>query len=378
MATKLDHISGLYLQRIVSENPSPGSRALSTQQLADEYAISFVTANKVLNTLVAKGILYRKPGSGTFIKKAPSARNTPLSIGLGFELPLGPPNQIEMAYSVFEKSAVRAIRSAGHQTVRLSKSDMQKLDASYMESLQQLDGLLLSINYASDPQIMQLLRSLPIPVVVTQHEFIRSAPYHQVVPDVNGGLAVLAQHMFELEGEAGNYAMLYPTYSEALSRHVDILKRKLAELGVAESRIKVLASDDHFPGDLGVLIGQELGEELLDSGFSQGTVFAAGDFVAFGLIRYLSKKGFKVGDSIKVTSFDDLEGDGLLPFKRPMVTSVKFPRKEVMETAVSLLLRLIKNQESQGHTNIIRVATRLIIRESTGVLRRFGGGLAQK
>ncbi len=367
MATKLDHVSRLYLQRILAENPPPGSRALSTQQLADEYEISFVTANKVIKSLVAEGFLYRKAGSGTFIKKALPAQKKPFTIGLGFELPLGPPSQIEMAYSVFEKTAARELRAAGHQTVHLLKSDMQKPDASCMQSLQQLDGLLLAVNYASDPQIKKLLRGLTIPVVVTQHETIRSDPFHQVVPDASCGLAALAQHMVELEGVSGNYAMLYPVYSVELSRHVDILRSELSQLGVDASNMTILSSDDHFPGDLGALVGQELGEELLDTGFARGTIFAAGDFVAFGLIRYLSKKGITVGDSIKVASFDDLEGEGLLPFKRPIVTSVQFPRKEIMKTAVSLLIRLIKNPEPGNHTNIIRVATKLIKRESTGI-----------
>jgi DNA-binding LacI/PurR family transcriptional regulator len=366
MATKFDHVSSLYYQRILAENRPAGARALSTQQLADEYNVSFVTANKVINLLVAQGVLYRKPGSGTFIRRALCGRDSALSIGLGFELPFGPPDQIDMAYSVFEKTAAQAIRSAGHDTVHLLKSDMQKLDATCLDSLQQLDGLLLSINYASDPRIKKLLRSLTMPVVVTQHEAIRADAYHQVVPDVSSGLASLAQHMVEVEGVSGHYAMLYPAYSEALSWHADLLRGELAQLGVDVSKIVTLSSDDCFPGDLGVLVGQELGEELLDTGFTRGTVFAAGDFVAFGLIRYLSKKGIAVGDSIKVASFDDLEGEGLLPFKRPILTSVKFPRREIMKTAVSLLIRLIKNPEPGNHTNIIRVPTKLIKRESTG------------
>ncbi len=366
MSRKIKNIADQYYQQILVDNNAPGTKTMSTQEIADKYNVSFVTANRVINTLVEKGILYRKTGSGTYIKKVTQSSKKTLSIGIGFEVPPGPPEQVLMAFSVFGETAVKELRSAGHTITHLLKSDLQEPDEACLEMLNQLDGLLLSYNYASDPNVIKSLKKLAIPVVVVQHEILSSEAYHQVVPDMPNGLKTLAEYMLSIEGPKGNYALLYPTDSIALTLRVKMIKEALMELGVDSQKIRVFANSEQFIGDLGIIAGQELGETLLEDGFHQGIVFAAGDFIAFGLIRHLKKKKIDIGNALKVVSCDDLEGEGLKPFDSPFITSVKFPRKEVMQTAVSLLIRIIKSRNNISHTNIIRVESKLIKRASSG------------
>jgi len=64
----------LYLQirnelqkQIHSGELSPGSQIPSEQQLAASYGVSRMTARKSVEGLVAKGLLFRQPGKGTFV-----------------------------------------------------------------------------------------------------------------------------------------------------------------------------------------------------------------------------------------------------------------------------------------------------------------------
>ena len=54
-------------QQIISKELKPGDRTLSEQEIAAKYEVSRVTARKALENLVAKNLLYRQPGKGTFV-----------------------------------------------------------------------------------------------------------------------------------------------------------------------------------------------------------------------------------------------------------------------------------------------------------------------
>ena len=60
-------IQGIIEQQIVTGQLQPGDRTLSEQELAAKYDVSRVTARKALENLVAKNLLFRQPGKGTYV-----------------------------------------------------------------------------------------------------------------------------------------------------------------------------------------------------------------------------------------------------------------------------------------------------------------------
>jgi DNA-binding transcriptional regulator YhcF (GntR family) len=56
------------IQRIEHGYYQPGSRFLSNRALGQRFAISYQTADTLLRELVAEGYLFRKPGSGTYLR----------------------------------------------------------------------------------------------------------------------------------------------------------------------------------------------------------------------------------------------------------------------------------------------------------------------
>jgi GntR family transcriptional regulator len=60
-------IQGIIERDIISGKLKPGHRILSEQEIAAKYEVSRVTARKALDNLVAKALLYRQAGKGTFV-----------------------------------------------------------------------------------------------------------------------------------------------------------------------------------------------------------------------------------------------------------------------------------------------------------------------
>ena len=67
------------IRRIEHGYYQPGSRFLSNRALGQRFEISYQTADTLLRELVAEGYLFRKPGSGTYLRgEAPQWRGVDL------------------------------------------------------------------------------------------------------------------------------------------------------------------------------------------------------------------------------------------------------------------------------------------------------------
>jgi DNA-binding LacI/PurR family transcriptional regulator len=85
------------------------------------------------------------------------------------------------------------------------------------------------------------------------------------------------------------------------------------------------------------------------------------DNLAMGLIHALNKKGYKVPKDISIIGFDDAQFSYLFS---PPLTTIKQNKKEIAETAGTLLLNNIKTGK-KSPTQVRRIPVDIIIREST-------------
>ena len=69
--TKTAELAEKFRDELLAKRLPKGSPVLSERELAEHFAISPVTARRILKVLVEQDILYRKPQSGTFIKHDP-------------------------------------------------------------------------------------------------------------------------------------------------------------------------------------------------------------------------------------------------------------------------------------------------------------------
>ena len=103
---------------------------------------------------------------------------------------------------------------------------------------------------------------------------------------------------------------------------------------------------------------------LLDLPDPPTAIFAFNDNVAVGVMRAARARGLSIPDDLSVVGFDDSE---LAEIVVPTLTTVRQPLAEMGRMAVSLLMRLLENQRVDALR--IELATKLVVRESTGPAR---------
>ena len=83
------------------------------------------------------------------------------------------------------------------------------------------------------------------------------------------------------------------------------------------------------------------------------------DFIAMGALAVLKDAGYKVPDDVSVVGFDGLDVCDMIS---PTLTTVEVPLRQIGSTALELLLRQLRNEESERH---IELPTKLMVKEST-------------
>jgi len=110
--------------------------------------------------------------------------------------------------------------------------------------------------------------------------------------------------------------------------------------------------------------GESATRTLLDLADPPTAIFAFNDNLAIGAVRAAQARGLRVPEHLSVVGFDDTEHATIVT---PTLTTVRQPLAEMGRTAVSLLTRLLDHQRFE--TLHVELATRLVVRESTGPAR---------
>jgi DNA-binding LacI/PurR family transcriptional regulator len=90
------------------------------------------------------------------------------------------------------------------------------------------------------------------------------------------------------------------------------------------------------------------------------------DIAAIGCIRALHDVGLRVPQDVSVVGFDDIKEAA---FQTPSLTTIRQPLHQMGALAVQTLLQQLRPSGNREHTQIA-VAPELIVRESTGPVRR--------
>ena len=122
-----------------------------------------------------------------------------------------------------------------------------------------------------------------------------------------------------------------------------------------------LVSELVVEGEFNAEAGYVAAARLLDRVDRPTAIFASNDNTAVGTMRAALERGMRIPEDLSIVGFDDTE---VARNVWPRLTTVRQPLAELGRTAVSLLNRLIEGQRTEALR--IELATRLIVRESTG------------
>lgn len=335
-----------------------GTRLPSINEISQKYKVAPATALKAVKSLESDGLVECVRGKGVFLKERQNSSNIwrvgMLSMDYG-----GSGLEKEVAFSSYFSVATDFLKEKGRSITRLLKEDMKRSRKEAQAMLYELDALIVSIG-CIDPVTIPLLRDWKKPVVVVQHEQVLSLPFHQVIPDLKLGfekaIKLLYPEAFDVLVVAGTESS---THENRISVFMEALGESLYSDKVLTERINV----NKVPADTGRLTGRLLAEKILKTGKLPDVIFCPSDFLSFGILDEFCSRKLKPGVDFKLISYDNLEGNGMLPFEKPMLTSVENPRDLISHQAASLLLNLDKSDS--GLTHIIRIPCGIVERETT-------------
>ena len=339
-------IAAALKQKIRSQKLTPGSPLPSARDLARQYHVCMMTANRALDILEKESIIVRRKGSGNFVQKN-IIQGRRLLLGIADMLVQSEDSVRRILLDVFPEAAISCFREENCDYRMISYSDFLNHNA---EALADCSGLLISTSYIDD-KTEPFIRSLKIPIVLYRSEYELDLPFPQVIPNHS----IVMNQLFEFAEQdnipgimifsynyANNLARGRVFEAYAKKHHFTDEQIRFSEIPALEFRQRLIPLIPEIPGKL---------------------VITCSSFMTFELIQLCSEKGYVCGVDYQLVSYDNLRKSMQIPAGIPEITSIDYSRTAAAKTAAKLLIHSVRNPHSVG-CQTIKFPTQLRIKES--------------
>ncbi|MCS7193789.1 MAG: substrate-binding domain-containing protein [Meiothermus sp.] len=217
----------------------------------------------------------------------------------------------------------------------------------------QVDGLIVMDGSVPAERLLELAQSMPVVVVGRDIPGLCCLSIDNLQGAYEG-----TRHLIELGHRRIAHIAGPQSHLDAVER-LRGYKRALEEAGLPFDPALVVEGDYLEPSGLLAV------EALLTRGALFTAIFAANDQMAYGANVALYRRGIRVPHDVSLVGFDDLPSSS---YFTPPLTTVRQPGLEMGWEAARLVLALLEG----GEYNPKPLAARLVIRESTALLRSSG------
>ena len=332
---------------------SSGERFYSEKELCDIHNVSRQTVRQALMVLESQDIIWRKRGSGTFVKSAKNsvARNN-FNVGV-----------ISTYFSdyIFPSivTGIEKVLSANNVGMQLSITHNQVFEESQaLKAMltQNIRGLIVEPSKSALPNpnmsLYEEIRSLNIPLVFFNAKYPWSNFPCVAMDDVMAG-RLLTDHLFDLGHKkiSGIFALddmqghkRYQGFMNSFEKH---------SILTAEQNVLWYSTSDKK--SLFTLSKNRINELLRNS----TAVVCYNDSLAVSLLDFCKKENIKVPDDISIVGIDDSK---LAKVCEVPLTTVRHPHQLLGEQAATKLLEMIANPNAD--TDDILFTPELVIRNS--------------
>ena len=349
-------LADLLRSRVLAGALKPGDRLEPHSDLAARYAVSLITVKRSLAELIREGLLYSRPGKGTFVAATrPSpAKVQGRTIGLVlsdlkspfFSMVLHSIEEHAFRHGLSlllsnsavqqerEESQIRHFRSIGAGGLIIASMTHEYRATATIRELHSTGYPYVMVSYLSDPEI---------PFVGTDH--------------VQGGYRA-ALHLLSLGYTAIGY-INGETGNQVGDLRREGFFRALREHGCRcppEWEFRLRRRGEWFDEDSGF----EIGRHFVQLPIRPRAVFAYNDLAALGFERAVLEAGLDIPGDVALIGFDGIERGAYAPVP---LTTVRQPVEEIGATAVNVLV-----QRMGGGAPPIRsiVPAALVVRRSCG------------
>lgn len=209
------------------------------------------------------------------------------------------------------------------------------------------------MTFRSEPHLVDELIANDIPLVSIEESM--GSPLSRVLEvDYAQGIGEAVEHLFGLGHRRIGFA-------SGPLRHLTNVRRKAAfeqaaqAVGLASDAAPVFVGEHTFEG------GMEAAEHFVAMPDRPTAIVCSNDLMAVGVLRGLAKLKIEIPREMSVIGFDDIH---LAEFANPPLSTVRMSREELARSAFAALKHMHEGKADR-EPKAIRIATRLVLREST-------------
>jgi LacI family transcriptional regulator len=266
--------------------------------------------------------------------------------------------------------AEQEARKNGWNSVIINVQGDAKLERAGVEAFiqQRVDAILFTTPVSETNVRLALEANVP----VVQIERPTSIVTHTVLIDNYTGAVEAVEYLIErghrriafMGGDPANQFFGRYVERERLAGYRETLKKHGLPL---DEELIILSPyyslNDAFPGEHYVSM-----KHILQSANRPSAVFVSSDMLAAYVLQEIYACKLSIPEDISVIGFDDTYA----PYLSPPLTTVQQPMLEIGKAAVNLILQQSQEDEKSNTSGIfhqMRLATRLVVRSSTGFVR---------
>ena len=307
--------------------------------------VSVASVSRVINGIPVKPLTVKRVQEAIAeLSYEPNSAARSLKIGQSDQIYLSFADIGNPAYLAMTRGIDQVLRQSKYRLVLSSSVSSEEEIVAQLKSLARgyADGLIFSPIYSS-PEITQLIKSLPIPVVL-----VGTRPQGLLVDNIyvdsGQGIAFAVEHL-ATTGRKKIALINGPLSTSPGIRRQQGFEKAMAKYDLPISEQSFLQAED-FTSSAGYEVAASI------SSFSQYDAFVCvNDLVASGVMRNLAEKKISIPDDIAIVGIDNTE---LATVLNPTLTSVDLHAEQRGVLAAQMLLRRIENQKKIVEQEVIQ------------------------
>ena len=335
---KVEYVAAELRQKILSGAISPSQRLATSVEIAREYGVSMMTADRALKLLVEEGLIVRTKGQGTRV--LPARKKFTIALLDNKTGSLSRNDQV-----IYEQNTYPII---------LRECAARGMILKHVYSLnspigRKADGILTSVNL--NPS------TLPdMPIAYFRDYRMIDRPFIQVVPDLTSVMNDIFRNITD-KLDRQYYITMTGTPNIRLFGEKFLMFAKQHGIPSTSMHISIETTNKGLTADQ---IGYNFGKEIPEP--RNAVIFSTSDFRSAGILRALDERGVPP-EAYDLISCNNWESYGFNPFPTPRMTSIDFRREDMFIRLIDMLYNAIVHKDNNV-INIAKIPAVLKIRQS--------------
>ncbi len=255
----------------------------------------------------------------------------------------------------FIRFTEEAAEAKGYNLIIGSTNSDPDREERFIENLirRNIDGIIFS-RVSDKSHVLKILDETKIPVVIIDRTLEREDIPSVVMDNYSSG-RIAAEHLLSLGHE--RFACITGPLDIAINRD------RLA--GFTETVHKagaVLEDKCIYEGNFKFESGKKGIAYFLDTGAQFTALWAQNDYMAMGVLNYLSKHSIPVPEAVSVVGLDNIQQSWMM---QPALTTIAQPFRDMCSHAVDIIIDHATNKEDKMGRIQIMLQPELIVRETT-------------